>query len=97
MSQQVRKRKAGVVGEFVQKRREELGLTRAELARRVGCSANMVCLVENGIAQFPFRRWQLYSTALEVPEHQVLRLALEERYPEVLPYFEGREYHLKSQ
>lgn len=80
--------KKNLVGQFIQKRREELGLSRPELTKIIGCGPTMIGMLERGKAPFPFRRWKIYADALAVPRHEFLRVAIEEKYPDILPYLQ---------
>ncbi len=76
----------GLVGRVIQLRREELGMSRPRLTRSIGCGSTMIGMIERGKAPFPFRRWMVYADALDVPRHEFLRIVIEEKYLEILPY-----------
>jgi transcriptional regulator with XRE-family HTH domain len=80
-----------LVGLFIRARRETLGMSRADLTRIIGCSPNLVCMIEQGKTQFPFSRWKIYADALRVPRHEFLLIAVSERYPECVPYLRFEE------
>ncbi len=76
------------IGIFIKQRREELGLSRAELAKRVGHNwPNMVAMIENGNTPFPINSWEKFAEALEVSKKEFLQRVLAEKYPAMLPYF----------
>ncbi|MGA3114451.1 MAG: helix-turn-helix transcriptional regulator [Syntrophobacteraceae bacterium] len=86
MISEIRRKTKGLVGSFIRTRRETLGMSRAELTEIIGCSPNLVGMIERGKTQFPFGRWKIYADALGVPRHEFLQIAVTERYPECLPY-----------
>ena len=72
---------------FIKERREELSISRDNLARMLGYKRpNMITMIENGKAGFPIDRWQIFAKALDVLKHDFLKLVLEEKYPGMLPY-----------
>ena len=81
----------GIVGGFIRERRDALGMSRADLTRVIGCSPNLIGMIERGRVQFPFKRWMVYADALRTPRHEFLRIAVYERYPECLPYLRFEE------
>ena len=84
-------RTKGLVGRFIRARRKTLGMSRADLTKIIGCSPNLVCMIERAKTKFPFIRWQIYADALGVPRHEFLLLAVTERFPECLPYLRFEE------
>ncbi len=81
----------GLVGRFIEARRDEIGMSRAQLTRKIGCSDNFIGILERGEAPFPFRRWPQYADALGVSRKKFLRIAAEERFPEIMPYLVPEE------
>lgn len=56
------------IGGFIQKRREELGLSQLELARRVGMDRAYLSQVENSATKWPQKYVTRLADALQVPE-----------------------------
>ena len=80
------------VGFFIKKRREKLGLSRRELAQKLGYKwPTFISMLENGAAQFPVHKWREYADVLSTPRHQFLRLVLATYFPEMLPYVVFRD------
>lgn len=89
-------RRRGVQGEgrpvselaaFIKARREELGMTQAELGRKVGWSyGNAVAMLEKGKMKFPFDSALLFADAFQVPRHEFLELVFGNLFPEFADY-----------
>jgi transcriptional regulator with XRE-family HTH domain len=59
------------LGEFVLTRRRELGLTQAELARRVGVVPAYLSQIENGHRKWPKKYIAQLATSLRVTESEL--------------------------
>ncbi len=67
------------VGEFVRKRRRELGLSQRDLVRMLGYkSAVSISDVEIGRTRVPFRRMFQYADALHIPRAEFVRYVVGE-------------------
>ncbi|MCA9919932.1 MAG: protein kinase, partial [Anaerolineales bacterium] len=76
------------IGQIVRERRGAMGLTQAELARRVGCAPVTVRKIEGDALRPSVQLAELLALALNVPEKEQLafvRLARDERPPTPLP------------
>lgn len=70
------------IGEFIKNRREELGLSRAEMAKALGYRLpNMVAMVETAKTTFPLKRTSDYAKILELPLHELAKVVFVKTYP----------------
>ncbi len=77
------------IGIFMKKRREELGLTQAELARKLGYRyGNFIGYLENGKAVFPVEKWEEYAEVLQVDKHVFLKQVIGAKYPDMLAFLD---------
>jgi transcriptional regulator with XRE-family HTH domain len=75
------------VGQFIRENRERLGMTQAQLGKKLGYRyGNFITMLEGGNAGFPVDKWKKYAEALEVPEHEFLKVVLGAAYPDMMPY-----------
>lgn len=75
------------VGDFIKKRREELKLTQAALAKKLGYRyGNFIGYIENGKAVFPVERWEEYAEVLQAEKHVFLEIVLRDKYPDMIAY-----------
>lgn len=75
-------------GSIVKERRSALGLTQAELARRVGCAAITIRKIEADALRPSVQIAQHLARALDIPaeeQHAFIRLARAERAPSPIP------------
>jgi len=92
MASEVEGKNQGLVGGFIRERREQLGLSRAQLTKILGfCSSGYLGVLERGRAPFPWRDWRRYADALSVPRHEFLRLAIAEKHPDMLQYLDFKQ------
>jgi transcriptional regulator with XRE-family HTH domain len=76
-----------VIGRFIRERREKLGITRRELASKLGYKLpNMITMVETAATTFPLNRWEDYAEAIGVDKAQFLKLVLSTLFPSMKPY-----------
>ena len=76
-----------VIGPFIRRRREEIGMTQLQLGKALGHKyGNFVGMLEKGQSPFPAEHWKKYAEVLQVPYHRFLRLVIEELYPDMLEY-----------
>ena len=81
---------AGCVAEIVSIRRQDLGMTQAELAKRLELdSANFISILEAGRSKVPIERVVDFAEALKMPPNWFLMRALRERYPQVAAFLAG--------
>ncbi len=89
MLSRIKEGKAGSVGRFIQKRREQLGISRQQLTKSLGfISQTYIGMLERGKSPFPLGQWQRFSDVLSVPRHEFLRVVLQEKYPDMMPYLD---------
>lgn len=70
------------LAQFIRKRREELGLTQAQVAQAIGIrSPEFIGLVENGLRCIDLDRVPKLSDALQTDRGDLCRLALSEQAP----------------
>ncbi len=77
-----------IFGQVVKERRNVLGLTQTELARRVGCAAITIRKIEADALRPSVQMAELIALALNIPEEEQLafvRLARSERAPSPIP------------
>jgi hypothetical protein len=84
------------VGQFIRRRREELGLTQRQLGveRLHFKYGNFVGMIETGQSKLPDEIWESWADALELkPEARLefLRLIIEENYPHFARYMQLHE------
>ena len=75
-------------GQIVKERRLELGLTQAELARRVGCAVVTLRKIEADSLRPSVQMAELFALALNIPEEEQLafvRLARAQKPPSPIP------------
>lgn len=76
-------------GIFMKKRREALSLTQADLAKKLGYRyGNFIGYLENGKAVFPVEKWEEYADVLQVDKHVFLKLVIESKYPDMIPFLD---------
>jgi len=74
------------IGHFVRERREEIGVSRIELAKALHYKLpNMITMVETGATTFPLKRLPEYAKALDLPLHELA----EEVFLKTFPYLKG--------
>lgn len=56
----------------LRKRREEMGMTQAELGMKVGLSPVTVCQIEKGLKDTSGERWKIIASALECTTDELL-------------------------
>jgi|SRR5208283_408539 len=83
------------IGEFIRKRREEIGISRTDLAKALRYKLpNMIAMVETGATTFPLKRTPDYADALQLPLHELAR----EVFTETFPFLKGLvTFHSKKQ
>ena len=80
------------IGNFILNRRQELGLTQMDVAKKLGYKhGNFIGMLEKGQSFFPVDKWKAYARALQIKELPFLRVVLEEFYPDMLPHFRDEE------
>lgn len=78
------------IAHFIKRRREQLGLTQAQLGDRLGYRyGNFIAMIEGENSAFPLQGWINYADALDVPRQEFLNLVLSEIMPEAIPYITG--------
>jgi len=76
-----------MIGPYIKKRREELGITQLQMGKSLGHRyGNFVGAIEKGQSPFPLEHWQEYADFLQVPRREFLKICLTEIYPNMLPY-----------
>ncbi|MFP5213344.1 MAG: helix-turn-helix domain-containing protein [Acidobacteriota bacterium] len=66
---------------IVSERRARLGLTQAELGRRVGYKyGNYIAMIENMSSAFPVEKWRSYANALDIDEIEFLKIVIDETF-----------------
>lgn len=62
------------IGEIIRKRRLELGMTQAELAKKVGYTSKVaVTMIENGNNSIPLSKVELFAEALQTTTRELLK------------------------
>jgi len=78
-----------VIGPFIRKRREELGMTQLQMGKALRHRyGNFVGMIEKGQSPFPMEHWKEYADILQVPRHEFLKVVLEDLYPDTLDYLQ---------
>jgi transcriptional regulator with XRE-family HTH domain len=67
----------------IRQRRQQLNLTQAEVANRLGVTADCVTLVELGYRRFDLDRIPVLADALNLNRRQLCREALKARAPQL--------------
>ena len=76
-----------VVGPFIRRRREQLGMTQLQMGKALRHRyGNFVGMIEKGQSPFPMEHWKEYADILQVPRHEFLKVVLEDLYPDTLEY-----------
>jgi len=73
----------GGLSRLIRHRREELNLTQAEVATKVGVTSDAITLVELGYRRLDLDRIPALADALKLNRRQLCRQALQERAPEL--------------
>ena len=73
----------GAFSRLVRHRREELNLTQAEVATKLGVTADCITLVELGYRRLDLDRIPALADAVRLNRRQLCRQALRERAPEL--------------
>jgi transcriptional regulator with XRE-family HTH domain len=77
--------------QFIAARRQELGLTAAELGARIGyetLAASTISMIESGRAHAPLRRCREFAAALQVDEAWLTLCMLRKQFPEAADVIE---------
>lgn len=75
------------MAELIKSRREELGMTQAQLAAKIGYKyGNFISMLESQNAEFPLDKWSRFADALELSRPFFLQKCFEAAYPEMLMY-----------
>ena len=77
------KRFEGDFCRLIRHRRQQLNLTQAEVADKLGVTADCVTLVELGYRRLDLDRIPVLADALNLNRRQLCRQALQERAPEL--------------
>ncbi len=81
-----------VIGKFIKRIREELNLTRRQVASSLGYAwPNFVGMLETGSGKFPLDRWTRFADVLKVPRHEFLKLVITQMHPDMLPHLIFKE------
>lgn len=73
------------IGRFIKERRTELGMTQAELAKKLRYKyGNFVAMLENGNAAFPIGKYRQYADALLIPRHEFAYMVAKDALPELV-------------
>ena len=85
------KRFEGDFSRLIRHRRQELNLTQAEVADKLGVTADCITLVELGYRRLDLNRIPALADALKLNRRQLCRQALQERAPDLYrQLFRGR-------
>lgn len=73
----------GVFSRLIRRRREELNLTQAEVAEKIGLTTDAITLVELGYRRLDLDHIPALAEALRLNRRQLCRQALQERAPQL--------------
>ena len=73
----------GAFCRLIRHRRQELNLTQAEVADKLGVTADCITLAELGYRRLDLDRIPILADALKLNRRQLCRQALQERAPEL--------------
>jgi transcriptional regulator with XRE-family HTH domain len=73
----------GAFSHLIRRRREELNLTRAEVAEQIGVTTDAITLVELGYRRLDLDRVPALADALKLNRRHLCRQALQERAPQL--------------
>jgi transcriptional regulator with XRE-family HTH domain len=73
----------GDFSRLIRRRREELNLSRAEVAEQIGVTTDAITLIELGYRRLDLDRIPALADALELNRRHLCRQALQERAPQL--------------